>query len=105
MDGKLIKSVVLEVINLTKDKGAGYFQQDVLLREISEELKIRGNEELERALLTVWYDLFRAGHLSWGHNLSNPNPPFIHITETGRAILQNLSRDPSNEEGYIIYKI
>ncbi|WP_342429330.1 hypothetical protein [Neobacillus sp. FSL H8-0543] len=61
MDGKLIKSVVLEVVNQTKNEGAGSFQQDVLLREISNKLKIRGNEELERALLTVWYDLFRAG--------------------------------------------
>jgi hypothetical protein len=58
----------------------------------------RGHDE---AILTQWGELFRTGLLAWGFNLSNPNPPFFHLTERGRAALANLSRDPSNPAGYL----
>jgi hypothetical protein len=58
----------------------------------------RGNDE---AILTQWGELFRTGLLAWGFNLSNPDPPFFHLTERGRAALANLSRDPSNPAGYL----
>jgi hypothetical protein len=59
------------------------------------------NPDLAEALLTQWYDLFRTGILSWGHNLSNPNPPFFHLTESGRRALANATSDPSNPAGYL----
>lgn len=103
MDGNTIRTTVLHVIEDKKNTGPGYFQQDSLLGEIATNLNIHHNVELEQALLTAWHDLFRLGYLSWGYNLSNPNPPFVHITDKGRSILQNLSRDPSNPDGYFHY--
>ena len=58
----------------------------------------RGHDE---AILTQWAELFRTGLLAWGFNLSNPDPPFFHLTERGRAALANLTRDPSNPAGYL----
>jgi hypothetical protein len=58
----------------------------------------RGSDE---AILTQWGELFRAGLLAWGLNLSNPNPPFFHLTDTGRRALAHLTRDPSNPDGYM----
>lgn len=46
-------------------------------------------------------ELFRTGLLGWGLNLSNPNPPFFHLTDTGRRALAYLTRDPSNPDGYM----
>jgi hypothetical protein len=34
-------------------------------------------------------------------NLSNPNPPFFHLTERGKNALANATRDPSNPAGYL----
>jgi hypothetical protein len=45
--------------------------------------------------------LFRTGLIAWGFNLSNPNPPFFHLTERGRNVLKNVTRDPSNPAGYL----
>jgi hypothetical protein len=58
---------------------------------------------LEEALLTQFYELFRTGHLAWGLNLSNPDPPFFHITDRGRAALAHHNRDPSNPAGYFAH--
>jgi hypothetical protein len=52
-------------------------------------------------LLTYMYDLFRTGHLSWGFNYANPDPPWCHLTETGRKALKAFSRDPVNPQGYL----
>ena len=49
------------------------------------------------------FGLFRNGILYWGYNLSNPNPPFCHVTDHGRKVLKNISRDPSNPDGYKAY--
>ena len=64
-------------------------------------LGANGNPDFERAILTQWHDLFRTGLLAWGLNLSNPNPPFFHLTDRGRRALANVTRDPSNPAGYI----
>jgi hypothetical protein len=55
----------------------------------------------DQALLTQWGELFRTGLLAWGLNLSNPDPPFFHVTERGHQALANLMRDPSNPAGYL----
>ena len=39
--------------------------------------------------------------LSWGVNLTNPNPPHLHLTDIGRKALENVTRDPSNPAGYL----
>jgi hypothetical protein len=61
------------------------------------------NPDIEQAFLTIWHDLFRTGYLAWGLNFSNPNPPHCHVTEQGRRILQNLTRDPANPAGYLTH--
>lgn len=54
-----------------------------------------------KAILTQWSELFRTGLIAWGMNLSNPNPPYFHLTERGREALAHLTRDPSNPAGYL----
>ena len=54
-----------------------------------------------QAILTQWSELFRTGLIAWGFNLSNPNPPWFHLTDRGRQALSNLTRDPSNPDGYL----
>jgi hypothetical protein len=62
---------------------------------------LRLSPEMEEALLTQWGELFRTGLLAWGLNLSNPNPPFFHLTDIGKTALANATRDPSNPAGYL----
>ena len=56
---------------------------------------------MEQALLTQFQEFFRTGYLAWGYNISNPEPPFFHLTEQGRKTLAQLSRDPGNPAGYL----
>jgi hypothetical protein len=99
-DGGTIRRVVLEVVrDLARDDS---LQQGTALREAAQRLGVRGNQA-EQALLTVWFDLFRNGQLSWGLNLANQNPPFCHLTDVGRKTLETLSRDPANPDGYLAH--
>lgn len=102
LDGQQIRKIFLEVIE-EKSKGGSSFQQGSILSEVTGRLSIGRGEENEQAILTYWYDLFRTGYLSWGYNLSNPNPPFCHLTAQGRRALAHLSRDPSNPDGYLAH--
>jgi hypothetical protein len=56
---------------------------------------------MEQALLTQFQEFFRTGYLAWGLNISNPEPPFFHLTEQGRKTLTQLSGDPGNPMGYL----
>ena len=103
MDENQIRSVLLQAVNNLAHSGAT-FQQGAVLQQAAQRLGIRsGRIEDQQELLTMWHDLFRNGHLAWGFNIDNPNPPFCHLTETGRNTLRNLSRDPSNPDGYVQY--
>ena len=100
--GQLIRKILLEAVNEKSNLGPGRFQQLSVLQEASTRLNLKGIDQ-EQALLTYWYDLFRTGYLAWGYNLSNPDPPFCHLTDQGRRILENLSRDPANSDGYLAH--
>ncbi|MFX0209934.1 MAG: hypothetical protein ACFFDT_28395 [Candidatus Hodarchaeota archaeon] len=102
INGQKIRKVLLDVVDEMSNRGQGGFQQLSVLREASARLELRGVEQ-EQALLTYWYDLFRTGYLAWGYNLSNPDPPFCHLTDQGRRTLKNLSRDPANPDGYLAF--
>jgi hypothetical protein len=102
INGQSLQKVLLEVLNEMGNQGPGQFQQNSVLSEASKRLQLRGME-LEQVLLTYWYDLFRNGYLAWGYNLTNPDPPFCHLTEQGRRALRNLSHDPANPDGYLAY--
>ena len=99
--GEEIRRVLLEVINEYSDKEGGSFQSRGILDDAQRRLGIHNNVKMEQALLTLWHDLFRTGYLAWGYNLSNPSPPFCHLTDQGRRTLQHLSRDPANPDGYL----
>lgn len=101
--GQEIRKVLLEIINEFSQIGPGYFQTGAILNKAAQRLKIRNNLANEQALLTLYYDLFRSGQLSWGYNLPNTDPPFCHLTDQGRQTLQHLSRDPSNPDGYLAH--
>jgi hypothetical protein len=98
-----VRGTLLAVINEQQPKRAtdGSLQTGSVLRETGQRIGAAFNLDLEQALLTQLHDLFRTGYLAWGFNLSNPSPPFFHITERGRKFLAILSRDPSNPDGYL----
>ncbi|MBN1364988.1 MAG: hypothetical protein JW976_09315 [Syntrophaceae bacterium] len=102
VNGQNLRQVLLEVIESYSQRGHS-FQSQTVLKEVVERLKIGNNLEMQQALLTYWQDLFRTGHIAWGYNIDNINPPFCHLTEHGRKALENLSRDPLNPDGYLAF--
>jgi hypothetical protein len=98
-----IREVLLNEIKAQEPKGYSgpTLQQNTVLSAVAQKIKANQNPELELAILTQWSELFRMGLVAWGLNLSNPNPPFFHLTERGQQALQNVSRDPSNPAGYL----
>jgi hypothetical protein len=98
-----VREVLLQTVqDQDAKKHGGSLQQISLLQEVSRIL-IRGESDpdMEEAILTEWYELFRTGVLAWGFNLSNPSPPFFHVTRRGHDAIRNVSRDPSNPAGYL----
>lgn len=101
VDGAKIRSVLLRAV--AEAASSGSLQQGSILQAAKQKLGGQLTFPEEEALLTAWYDLFRAGQLSWGKNFNNPEPPFCHLTEQGRNTLAHLSRDPSNPDGYLLH--
>jgi hypothetical protein len=102
--GPTIREVLLTEIKAQDPQGRPTFpslQQQPILDAVGRKLCANRDQNLEQAVLTQWHDLFRTGLLAWGLNLSNPNPPFFHLTERGRQALASLARDPSNPAGYL----
>lgn len=106
-----IRAMILTVITQQQRQFLSNLQSNSVLQEVHEQLRAaqpRGlsREQLaerEQAPLTAFHDLFRTGYLAWGFNLSNPDPPFFHVTEQGRRALRDISRDPANPEGYFAH--
>jgi hypothetical protein len=94
-----IRAAMLTVIE--RLSRGGNLQSGTVLREAAMAVFNRRTDDLEdQALLTQFYELFRTGYLAWGLNISNPDPPFFHLTEQGRKTLAKLSSDPGNPAGY-----
>ncbi len=102
VNGQEIRKTLLEAIDKFSNSGPS-LQANPIFQEVRSNLKIAFSPEIEQAILTYWYDLFRMGYLAWGYNLANPDPPFCHLTEEGRKALQHLSRDPANPDGYLAH--
>ena len=100
MDRDRAREMLLTVV---EDQAARYSQvrTSPVLQETATRLRAEGNEVDEPALLTLWYDLFRAGVISWGRSLSSPDLPLAHLTDHGRRTLEHRSRDPANPTGYL----
>lgn len=101
--GQAIHQTLLEVIKEKSEIPNSSLQSGSVLKDTAQRLGTFGKRDQEQALLTAWYDQFRNGLLSWGKNLSNPDPPFCHLTDKGRVALRHLSRDPANPDGYLEY--
>lgn len=97
------RQVLLDVVNAHVTMGPGYFQAGPILQAASQRLGIKGNIEAEQVLLTIWHDLFRIGMIAPGYDLCNPDLPFVHMTDAGRASLAHISRDPTNPDGYLAH--
>jgi hypothetical protein len=98
-----IREVLLEEIQRSEAqvRAGATLQQGSILGAAKR--KLTGYED--EAILTEWGELFRTGLLAWGLNLSNPNPPFFHLTNRGWKALENATRDPSNPAGYMRHLI
>jgi hypothetical protein len=98
-----LRATILQIVEQQRPKEPidSALQTNSVLPEAARRVGAAHNIELEQALLTQWHELFRTGYLAWGHNLSNPSPPFFHLTEQGRRALSQLSRDPGNPDGYL----
>ena len=96
-----IRSALLEVIGDLSSQYDNLQSSSVIQHAARKVLNRQPDRQVERALLASFYDLFRTGYLSWGHDLANPAPPFCHVTELGRRALAQRSRDPANPEGYL----
>src|SRR2546425_891588 len=102
VDVAAIRSVLLEVRDgLSREYS--HLQASSVLQEAVGRLANRRDLQTEQALLASFYDLFRTGYLSWGHDLANPAPPFCHVTVLGRRALAQHSRDPANPDGYLFH--
>ena len=102
--GPSIREVLLAEIAAQDPKGRSgvpELQQGYILDAVGRKLCANNDQNLAQAVLTQWQDLFRTGLLAWGLNLSNPKPPFFHLTERGRLALASIARDPSNPAGYL----
>ena len=98
-----MRQALLEAVNAASRRDASNFQTSVILGDAVDRLRIRDNLKEEQALLTMWHDLFRQGIVAWGYNIRNSQPPFCHLTDQGRMMLEHMSRDPSNPDGYLAH--
>jgi len=80
-----IREVLLQEIKEqeAQTRTGGTLQQSTVLDNAARKLSGYSHE----AILTQWSELFRTGLIAWGMNLSNPNPPFFHLTDRGRQAL------------------
>lgn len=99
MDRPDLRAVVFQVIE-ERSRQHPTLHSETIIRHAQTKLGINKIED-EQALLAFFYDLFRIGYLSWGHNVSNPSPPLFHVTDVGRKALAQHSRDPANPDGYL----
>ena len=100
-----VRQILLEEVARARPRTPmdGTLQQSIVLRQVRDRLQIVNNLQAEQLVLSEWYNLFNTGYLAWGHDLSNSNPPFCHVTAKGSGALGALSRDPSNPSGYLAY--
>ncbi len=98
-----IRAKLLEVIHqqTRQARGNQNLQSGSVLRQVAHQLQLPEDDiQWAQALLTQLHDLFRTGYLAWGMSLYSPDPPNFHVTEAGRALLSQLSRDPGNPSAY-----
>src|SRR2546428_13817928 len=99
VDVAAIRSVLLEVRDgLSREYS--HLQASSVLQEAVGRLANRRDLQTEQALLASFYDRFRTGYLSWGHDLAIPAPPFYHVTLLERRALVRHNQTPANPDAY-----
>jgi hypothetical protein len=84
-----LETALLDVARRCIERGPGFSQEMVVLREAMESLGLDREALAEQQrLLTAWNNLFRKGILAWGYDMDNPTQPFFHITEQGREHME-----------------
>lgn len=85
MDEKELEKLILDVAREFYDRGPGWAQESVVLREVGKRLGVAQDLDRQQAVLTCWHDLFRDGSLSWGYDLDNPSRPWFHFPQPARV--------------------
>lgn len=94
-----IRDTIFQVLNEFSSK-RNFQQTGAVLSEVATRLGIQG-ETQEHELLDIWEELFRAGILGKGRDLSETEAPHYHLTNRGRNTLKGPSRDPANPDAYL----
>jgi hypothetical protein len=81
VDTVAIQQVLLRIAEDATNRGPGYAQESVVLRQAFDELNLNWEDvPAQQQMLTCWHDLFlRDGKLAWGYDVDNPGPPFFHF--------------------------
>jgi len=83
MSDEEIKSRVWDTAREAAEKGPGWAQESVVLRDVGKRLldgeTTESKLDLQQRILDAWYDLFAERKLGWGYDLDNPGSPFFHI--------------------------
>jgi hypothetical protein len=78
MDGEELRRLVLDAAQKRAGE-RGAFHSKLILDDVRSHCHQNGIPFDSQALLTFFYDLFRIGYLSWGMDLSNPDPPWFTL--------------------------
>ncbi|MBD3673580.1 MAG: hypothetical protein HUJ26_08645 [Planctomycetaceae bacterium] len=73
-----IRQTVLDIAKECAEKGPGFAQSGVVLREVLSRHGLNTLSEQQK-ILDAWYQLFDEKILVWGYNVDNPGPPFFHL--------------------------
>ena len=83
MSETAIKDLVLQVARESAEKGPGWAQEGVVLREVGDRYSNGQGQQpdlkIQQAILNAWHDLFTEKKLVWGYDLDNPSSPFFHV--------------------------
>ncbi len=74
-----LRGLILTKALALVERGAGWAQESVVLREVAKATGARASLADQQAILSAWHELFREGKLCWGYDLDNPNRPFFHV--------------------------
>jgi hypothetical protein len=81
-------------------------QTRIIINQVSDLATSKGSS-LQRndrdKLVHLVSDLIVEGVLGWGLNYDNPDPPFMHISEYGRTVLDAGIVQPYDPDGYLAY--
>jgi hypothetical protein len=88
------------LLAVIKEHEQGGFGREYVIKQTAEALGRPYDIPTARRLMDAWDDLYRAGIVGYGLDLTNLGQNWSHLTEFGAAAVAELHRDPSNPAGY-----